>query len=960
MRAIVYWLLCIFIFISDAVHSLGGVKKANMTVTRSCIEMERQALLIFKADLKDKYVALYDWGNEEEKRDCCKWLGVHCDSHTGHVVTLNLGFLSHLAGKINPSITLLKQLQHLDISGIDFQSSHIPNFLGSLTNLEFLVMYGANLSGPIPRQLGNLSKLSYFDLRENSLVGTIPHQIGNLSKLSHIDLSGNYLVGTIPRQIGNLSKLSHLDLSNNSLVGTIPHELGNLFNLTHLYLKVNSLVGSIPASFGALTSLTTLLLSDNKLGGVIPHELGNLSNFKWLDLSGNYLVGSIPSSIGALISINDLDLSVNYLRGSLPNFTGWSSLISLSLAHNSLNGSVPNFTGCDFLQELDLSGNQLSGDLPNSVGQLSDLEYLDLSANSLNGVISDLHFITLSSLTYLDMSFNSLSFDLSFHFIVPFQLVTIRLHSCKLGPSFPLWIKNQASFEHLDISSAGISDSVPVWFWHLPDVLVFLNVSSNELKGKLPDHILLDFVEYPGLDLSNNRFEGMVPPLPSKLSSLNLFGNNFNGDLSFLCHIDVELTFVDLSNNSFSGSLPDCWSQFQKLVVLDLSNNNLSGSIPSSFGFLNQLEALYLRKNAFVGEVPMSLSNCTNLRFVDLGENKLSGKIPMWVGERLTMLYALVLGSNMLSGSLPTQICWLYNLHILDLSMNRLVGNLPDCLGNLTSMSSKRSGDDLTNHSYYSYRQNMTKEDLFLRGLLPYPCLKNPHYSRFISCHSATVPQEFIDKALVVWKGTYRSFGRSNLDLLNIIDVSNNNLSGEFPFEITRLVELVSLNFSLNKFHGELPKDIGLLKSLNSLDLSRNQFSGKIPSSLSQLDSLGVLDLSYNNMSGKIPTGTLLQGFNSSSYEGNSLLYGPPLTPISSRTPVTIVVEEDDNDMNGDDDFWKSYYMGMGSGFAVGFWGISGLIFLNRRCRHLLFASLSLAKDLIYVTVAVLYRKLRR
>ncbi|XP_071738509.1 receptor-like protein EIX2 isoform X2 [Rutidosis leptorrhynchoides] len=782
-----------------------------MTVkVSSCIEKERQALLKFKADLIDIHDILNSWSNKEEmKKLCCFWWGVTCD-FTGHVTDLDIAEFQ-FGGKINPSIKVLKQLQTLDLSGIDFQSNHIPNFLGSLTNLQHLDMSNANLSGPIPRELGNLSNLNY------------------------LDLSGN------------------------------------------------SLVGSIPVSFGALTSLVTLDLSTNQLGGVIPHQLENLSN------------------------LSILNLSVNLLRGSLPDFTKRTSLVILSLAHNFLNGSIPDLTGYESsLVELDLSSNQFGGELPNSVGQLSNLEYLNISSNSLHGVISDLHFLNLFSLIYLDMSLNSFSFKLSSRFRVPFQLKIINLKSCKLGPSFPVWIKSQIDFKDLDISSAGISDRIPVWwFW--------------------------------------DRLEGRVPRLPSSLASLNLSGNKFKGNLSFLCHIDGELTLIDLSNNSFSGSLPDCWSQFQNLVVLDLSNNYLSGKIPHSFRLLYQLEALYLRKNSFVGELPISLSNCTNLRFVDLGENKLSGTIPSWVGERLTRLYVLVLRSNMLSGNLPTQICRLYNLHILDLSKNRLVGNVPRCFRNFTSMSSSRRSEDyLTNHTYYSY----------LSIFLP------PVISKL---NPKMVPQEFIDNALVAWKGTDRSFRRSNLELLKIIDLSNNNLSGELPIEITRLVKLVSLNISFNKLHGELPKDIGMLTSLESLDLSRNQFSGKIPSSLSELHGLAVLDLSYNNLSGKIPSGTQLQGFNSSSYEGNTLLYGPPLTPISGPTPGTTIDDEDDTDLHGgDDDFWNSYYMGMGSGFAVGFWGICGLIFLNHRCKHFLFASLSLAKDWIYVTVVVLFRKFKR
>ncbi|XP_071735063.1 receptor-like protein EIX2 [Rutidosis leptorrhynchoides] len=624
-------------------------------------------------------------------------------------------------------------------------------------------------------------------------------------------------------------------------------------------------------------------MSNANLSGPIPRELGNLSNLIELNLRGNSLVGSIPFSFGALTCLTDLDLSDNQLEDVIPYPLG----------------NLSN------LKTLYLSGNRLSGEVPNSVGQLSNLESLDISSNSLHGVISDLHFINLSSLSILRMSFNSFSFNFSSHFEFPSQLEIINLQSCNLGPSFPVWLKSQIMFTDLDISSNGISDGVPEWFWNLPLGLLSLNLSSNELMGTLPD-ITLRLDQYHGLDLSNNCFEGRVSLLPSKIASLNLSGNKFKGNLSFLCHNDGNLTFIDLSNNSFSGSLPDCWSQFQKLVVLDLSYNNLSGNIPLSFGFLTQLEALYLRKNAFVGEVPMSLSNCTNLRFMDLGENNLCGKIPVWIGERLTGLYCLVLRSNMFSGSLPPQICWLSNLHILDLSKNNLAGNLPNCFGNFSSMSN-RSGDDVRTN----YSSSHTYGYAF--------------YIPQVGTHDDYPAEEiegFNDNALVAWKGTYRSFGRTNLNLLNIIDLSNNNLSGEFPFEITRLVELVSLNFSLNKLHG-------------------------------------YLDLSYNNLSGKIPTGTQLQGFNSTSYEGNPLLYGPPITSIFGPKPATTIIEEDDNDIHGDDGFWKSYYTGMGAGFAVGFWGICGAIFLNRRCRHLLFASLSLAKDWIYVTV-VLFRKLKR
>ncbi|KAF5800084.1 putative transferase [Helianthus annuus] len=214
----------------------------------------------------------------------------------------------------------------------------------------------------------------------------------------------------------------------------------------------------------------------------------------------------------------------------------------------------------------------------------------------------------------------------------------------------------------------------------------------------------------------------------------------------------------------------------------------------------------------------------------------------------------------------------------------------------------------------------------------------------------------FQDNALVKWKGKERSFERSGLQLLKSIDLSRNSLSGELPDEITSLYDLASLNVSNNKLHGEIPKDIGRVKSIQSLDLSRNEFSGRIPSSLVEITSLGYLDLSNNNLSGRIPAGTQLQSFNDTSYSGNPQLCGPPLSPRCGPPPVVEKkdVEEDD------DDFWKSNYIGMGAGFAVGFLGSCGALVLSPRCRYFVFTSLSHITDRIYVIVALHFGKVER
>ena len=78
-----------------------------------CIEREREALLHFKQGVVyDYYGVLSSWGNGEDKKDCCRWTGVECDNHTGHVIILDLSG-QFLIGKIGPSLAELQHLKHL-------------------------------------------------------------------------------------------------------------------------------------------------------------------------------------------------------------------------------------------------------------------------------------------------------------------------------------------------------------------------------------------------------------------------------------------------------------------------------------------------------------------------------------------------------------------------------------------------------------------------------------------------------------------------------------------------------------------------------------------------------------------------------------------------------------------------------------------------------------------------------
>ncbi|QCE05421.1 protein brassinosteroid insensitive 1 [Vigna unguiculata] len=135
---------------------------------------------------------------------------------------------------------------------------------------------------------------------------------------------------------------------------------------------------------------------------------------------------------------------------------------------------------------------------------------------------------------------------------------------------------------------------------------------------------------------------------------------------------------------------------------------------------------------------------------------------------------------------------------------------------------------------------------------------------------------------------------------------------------------------------GTIPKEIGNLEPLESIDFSRNFFSGEIPQTMSSLHYLEVLNLSFNNFNGKIPSGTQL-GSSNLSYMGNSGLCGFPLSKICPEDEISHNTKSIGEEEGDESEVHSMFYMGLGIGFAVRFWGVLGTIFFNRRCRHAYF-----------------------
>ena len=92
-----------------------------------------------------------------------------------------------------------------------------------------------------------------------------------------------------------------------------------------------------------------------------------------------------------------------------------------------------------------------------------------------------------------------------------------------------------------------------------------------------------------------------------------------------------------------------------------------------------------------------------------------------------------------------------------------------------------------------------------------------------------------------------------NLQNLQTLRLFYNDLRGSIPSELGNLRNLQYLTFQANGLCGPIPPELGNLSSLQSLNLSANQLSGPIPPELGNLSSLQSLDLRRNQLSGEIP-----------------------------------------------------------------------------------------------------------
>ncbi|KAK1581252.1 hypothetical protein Q3G72_004294 [Acer saccharum] len=475
------------------------------------------------------------------------------------------------------------------------------------------------------------------------------------------------------------------------------------------------------------------------------------------------------------------------------------------------------FQPLEQLQILDLSYNSFEGWVDSRAHHLKQLKILNLGGNRFNcGILS--YLTTITSLMTLILNFSNLKdfnptqggglWNLRNLEYLGLSGTSINVSLQELGniqaDVFYLLVNggglaNLRNLEVLDLSSNIMSGSLqPANLRNLK----FLDLSHNGMIGSLQELGICKFKNLIELDLSENNFEGHLPPCVNNLTilrALDLSSNQLTGNIPSL-NLLTSLEYLSLRDNNFEGLFSfGSLANLSKLEIFQLSTKDSTLQVLETENFLqppSQLKVLYLTKCNLHG-IPSFLMYQHSLEFIDLSNNKLVGMFPTWLLQNNTRLQGLYLINNSLSRILllPNST---HDLLELRISSNNLNGQLPM---NITVILPRLVHLDLSENWF----SGSLESSLILSSSVMKLCLQK-------NALNGSIPNAFLGSS----------------ELL-ILDLRDNEFSGSIPNQIDEHSNLRFLLLGGNHLEGIIPHELCKFKYLGLLDLSRNRLSGTIP-----------------------------------------------------------------------------------------------------------------------------------
>jgi len=415
-------------------------------------------------------------------------------------------------------------------------------------------------------------------------------------------------------------------------------------------------------------------------------------------LSGNNVHGELTVNVSGLQFLLSFWIGSNSVQGKFEEIVAAmpKHLIRLEIANSDITGEIPKDIAhhLPILSKLQMSGSKVSGELPHSIGDLIHLTVLSLGETQINGSIPQT-ISKLTSLWFLDLETLKLKGNLSFLYNLR-NLTFLHLSSNEIRGPIPEYIGESCpNLRDLRLSNNKLGGNLPRSLGMLK-ALEELNVEKNELSGVIPADLFN--LNLKVLVLSSNKFTEFEKSNNGTFKGLTLFRASH---LSlFNCSLNTVLSYLKGSENS--------------IMQIDISYSNIYGQIPNTIYSFNMLALLKLASNRLSGKIPEPSRNLPFLSIIDWQDNDLSGPIPSKF-SRLKMLTKLnVKGNKRLKGPVASSFMLLdYEVRIKERKSDtcpivRLAHN---------------NGTVLIDSSYYDRQYCQCNENYFGNGKSCIPCL---------------------------------------------------------------------------------------------------------------------------------------------------------------------------------------------------------------------------------------------
>eukprot|EP00934_Nitzschia_sp_Nitz4_P009144 Nitzschia sp. Nitz4//scaffold17_size182527//175697//176941//NITZ4_001885-RA/size182527-exonerate_protein2genome-gene-0.54-mRNA-1//1//CDS//3329539433//9134//frame0 len=327
-------------------------------------------------------------------------------------------------------------------------------------------------------------------------------------------------------------RLSNLDLSHNVLTGTISNAV-QLPLLERLFISSNFLTGTIPSNTSS--SIIELRLQQNRLSGTLPSELALLSNLDVLMIQKNQLTGTIPSPLCMMnLNTNFVDSFSSRRSLEVDELVEACSAVACPVNFKSETGLGSNCTPC--------------------------------GSEEINPYLGATTCLNVTQDYILDVFATS-----------NFRESVLGLHWASVQPCEREGVvcDNDGNVLRIQVSNLGLRGSLPFELGLLPR-LVELDVSYNELTGKLPEELSLAPLEL--LILAENQITGYVPDALCQKKGVNRNGE----DGIFRCDIIAcGMASYHPAGHAVAGVSGESCSPCSLVDGMVLANTNCQGSIPS-------------------------------------------------------------------------------------------------------------------------------------------------------------------------------------------------------------------------------------------------------------------------------------------------------------------------------------------------------------------------------------------